>query len=114
MLNPSLTSSNETFGKRDYIFSLYPVGLASYERCCERKTVGDKSYTLVESGGEVPPECRSSCVYSEDDDPSKMFCFAPGDKSVTCNAWWTPTTMPPGRCQPPSCPPVGSRPILRP
>merc|ERR550539_1383518 len=60
------------------------VALSNPERCCERKTVGDKSYTLVESGGEVPLGCKSSCVYTEDDDPNKMFCFAPGYMSVTC------------------------------
>ena len=64
---------------------LYPVSLASNERCCERKTVGDKSYTLEQSGGEVPSRCMSSCVYSQDDDPSKMFCFGPGELSVTCH-----------------------------
>ena len=76
------------------LYPLYPVALANPERCCQRKTVGDKSYTLVESGGEVQPGCKSSCVYTEDDDPSKVFCFGPGDMSVTCHA------MPPstGRC----------------
>ena len=67
------------------LYPLYPVALANTERCCQRKTVGDKSYTLVESGGGVPLACKSSCVYTEDDDPSKMFCFAPGYLTVTCH-----------------------------
>merc|ERR1711874_878586 len=61
------------------------VALASSQSCCERKTVGEKNYTLVESGGEVPPGCKNSCVYSQDDESSKMFCFAPGYLAVTCH-----------------------------
>jgi len=61
------------------------VALASHENCCERKTVGDRSYTLEMSGGKVPPECLNSCVYNPDDDHSKRFCFASGYEKSTCH-----------------------------
>ena len=60
------------------------MALAGYEKCCERKTVGDKSYSLVKSGGTVPPECINSCVYALDEDPSQNVCFAPGNETAIC------------------------------
>ena len=58
--------------------------MGSYEKCCDKKKVGKISYTLAWTGGEVPANCLNSCVYTQDDDPSKMFCFASGYEIVTC------------------------------
>ena len=58
--------------------------MESKEKCCYKKTVGKISYTLAEAGGEVPPSCLNSCVYTQDDDTDKMFCFAAGFETVTC------------------------------
>ena len=61
------------------------VALAYHHDCCERKTVGDKSYTLETSDVSVPAECLNSCVYTLDDDHSKRFCFGSGWEKVTCH-----------------------------
>jgi len=61
------------------------VGLTALEqKCCEKKKVGGKSYTLVEQGGSVPDECKYSCIYSEDDNPDNLVCFVPGPLNSTC------------------------------
>jgi len=61
------------------------VGLTALEqKCCEKKKVGGKSYTLVEQGGSVPDECKYSCIYKEDDNPDNHVCFAPGHLNSTC------------------------------
>jgi len=69
------------------IFGL-AAAVASYEKCCDKKTVGQISYSLVESGGNVPASagCLNSCVYTQDGDSDKMFCFARGNETVTCQA----------------------------
>jgi len=61
------------------------VGLTTLEqKCCEKKKVGLKSYTLVQQGVSVPDECKNSCVYKEDDNPDNHVCFAPGHLNSTC------------------------------
>ena len=71
------------------MFVIYPATLACGEKCCEKKKVGDKSYTLVEwSGVTVPSACIDSCVYSQDDDPTQKFCFAPGNLTFACRPQW--------------------------
>ena len=62
----------------------FPAAMASSEKCCDKKMVGNISYSLVKSGGDVPSDCLNSCVYTQDDDPDKMFCFARGNETVTC------------------------------
>jgi len=57
------------------------------EPCCSKKTVGDLSYTLVNSedtsiAGRYG--CKSNCVYQQDDLPGSLFCFADGDLPTTC------------------------------
>jgi len=57
------------------------------EPCCSRKTVGDLSYTLVNSEDTSIASrygCISNCVYHQDDLPGKLFCFADGDLPATC------------------------------
>merc|ERR1711936_469172 len=55
--------------------------------CCERKKVGEFSYTLVSAGddSQLPERCKNSCVYSRDGAQDKtLYCFATGDLSSTC------------------------------
>jgi len=52
--------------------------------CCPSKTVGDFSYTLVETEAPVPSECFN-CTYTRDDMQGSLFCFAPGDLPVHCD-----------------------------
>jgi len=57
------------------------------EPCCFKKTVGDLSYTLVNSEDTSIASrygCISNCVYHQDDLPGKLFCFADGDLPATC------------------------------
>lgn len=53
------------------------------EDCCEKKTVGSKSYTLFKSGVKVPEECNKGCAYKEDG-TENIFCFSPGNLTVNC------------------------------
>lgn len=47
------------------------------EDCADRKTVSGKSYTLVDSEGCVPSNCKSSCIYQEDGTTNRV-CFSHG------------------------------------
>ena len=49
--------------KTKVIISLSPIAaLGSHEKCCERKTVGEKTYTLIEAGGDVPDHCKGRFI----------------------------------------------------
>merc|ERR1712187_696622 len=62
------------------------LGVAAALNCCEKKTVGDKSYTLVDVGGTVPQECLHSCIYSQDESSDgPNYCFKSGAMDVTCH-----------------------------
>jgi len=74
----------QMMGIRPSIVALFGLAVALAEKCCERKTVGDKSYTLVKSGGTVPSGCLNSCLYTPDDDPSINVCFGLGNETSTC------------------------------
>merc|ERR1719312_2309099 len=53
--------------------------------CCESKTVGPNTYTLVED--ETASEawgCKSLCVYKMEGKPESRFCFKSGDLPVNC------------------------------
>merc|ERR1719369_1236180 len=53
--------------------------------CCESKTVGPNTYTLVED--ETASEawgCNSLCVYKMEGKPDSRFCFRSGDLPVNC------------------------------
>jgi len=57
------------------------------EPCCSKKTVGDLSYTLVNSEDTSIASrygCKSNCVYQQDDSPGALFCFAVGDLPTNC------------------------------
>jgi len=62
------------------------VGGPTGSPCCASKTVGDKSYTLVETDYAVPDECLNGCTYSRDDQAGSLFCFAKGELPVQCTA----------------------------
>merc|ERR1711953_7044 len=74
----------QMMGIRPSIVALFGLAVALAEKCCERKTVGDKSYTLVKSGGTIPSGCLNSCLYTPDDDPSINVCFGLGNETSTC------------------------------
>ena len=59
-------------------------------KCCTSKTVGSYSYTLVISPMAVPADCLSPCVYSRDDIPGSLYCFASGSLPVHCNNFLSP------------------------
>merc|ERR1712042_126796 len=63
--------------------------------CCQKKTVGPNSYTLVD--GETAPEtfgCTSPCVYTMDmSDGATHYCFKSGDQPVTCTGGFTKITI---------------------
>ena len=78
--------------------TIFPENLP--EPCCFKKTVGDLSYTLVNSEDTSIASrygCISNCVYHQDDLPGKLFCFADGDLPATCTGWCLPypSTFPP-------------------
>merc|ERR1719435_15541 len=52
--------------------------------CCAAKTVGDYSYTLVDSPASFPAECKKSCAYTRDGEDGSLYCFAPGNLAVKC------------------------------
>merc|ERR1712013_119591 len=55
--------------------------------CCNKKTVGNVSYTFVNSEDTSVAStygCMSNCVYEQDDVPGSLFCFADGDLPTTC------------------------------
>jgi len=69
------------------------LGIAAALNCCEKKTVGDKSYTLVDVGGTVPQECPHSCIYSQDQgSDGQNYCFKSGSLEVTCHEMKPPVS----------------------
>merc|ERR1719308_440582 len=53
--------------------------------CCESKTVGSNSYTLVENEtASKDLGCNSLCVYKMDGKPESRYCFKSGDMPVNC------------------------------
>jgi len=65
----------------------FSLGAKIPEPCCSRKTVGDLSYTLVNSEDTSIASrygCISNCVYQQDDLPGSLFCFAVGDLPTNC------------------------------
>jgi len=75
----------------------FSLGAKIPEPCCSRKTVGDLSYTLVNSEDTSIASrygCISNCVYQQDDLPGSLFCFAVGDLPTNCTgAVSVPTTL---------------------
>merc|ERR1711942_125511 len=52
--------------------------------CCAAKTVGEYSYTLVDSPDSFPAECEKACAYTRDGQEGSLYCFAPGPLPVHC------------------------------
>jgi len=52
--------------------------------CCAAKTVGEYSYTLVDSPESFPAECQKACAYTRDGQEGSLYCFAPGPLPVHC------------------------------
>jgi len=71
-------------------------------KCCGAKTVGEYSYTLIDTDAIVPKQCKDSCAYTRDDQKGSMYCFAVGEEVVECQG-----EMPVNWCYPRygGCPP---------
>ena len=54
------------------------------ERCCDRKSVGGVTYTLLSINKMKTKTCESRCLYQKDNHPGKTFSFAKGALALTC------------------------------
>jgi len=54
------------------------------QECCVSKTVGDYSYTRVDTSVGFPKACLAPCAYTRDDQPGSLYCFAAGSLAVKC------------------------------
>merc|ERR1712107_175247 len=62
-------------------------GHAQGAECCQEKTVGGVSYSLLTEAfhGSLPHQCLTSCVYTKNGVlSSPKFCFARGDLATEC------------------------------
>merc|ERR1711973_383742 len=62
-------------------------GHAQASECCQEKTVGGVSYSLLPEAfhGSLPHQCLTSCVYTKTGMlSSPKFCFARGDLATEC------------------------------
>jgi len=61
-------------------------GHAQAAECCQEKTVGGVSYSLLPEAfhGSLPHQCLTSCVYTKTGMSSPKFCFARGDLATDC------------------------------
>merc|ERR1711872_819482 len=61
-------------------------GHAQASECCQEKTVGGVSYSLLPEAfhGSLPHQCLTSCVYTKNGMSSPKFCFARGDLATEC------------------------------
>merc|ERR1712115_7880 len=59
---------------------------AQAAECCQEKTVGGVSYSLLPEDfhGSLPHQCLNSCVYTKTGKSSPKFCFARGDLATEC------------------------------
>jgi len=63
-------------------------GHAQAAECCQEKTVGGVSYSLLPEAfhGSLPHQCLTSCVYTKTGiSSSPKFCFGRGDLATECN-----------------------------
>merc|ERR1712180_320408 len=61
---------------------------AQAAECCQEKTVGGVSYSLLPEAfhGSLPHQCLTSCVYTKTGiSSSPKFCFGRGDLATECN-----------------------------
>merc|ERR1712055_436305 len=61
-------------------------GHAQAAECCQGKTVGGVSYSLLPEAfdGSLPHQCLTSCVYTKTGMSSPKFCFGRGDLATEC------------------------------
>ena len=53
--------------------------------CCQNKTVGAHSFTLIHNyTGPIPSNCKNNCTYERNDQDGSCYCFAVGDNQVQC------------------------------
>jgi len=59
---------------------------AQAAECCQEKTVGGVSYSLLPEAfhGSLPHQCLTSCVYTKTGMSSPKFCFGRGDLATEC------------------------------
>merc|ERR1712212_167820 len=72
-------------------------GHAQAAQCCQEKTVGGVSYSLLPEAfhGSLPHQCLTSCVYTKTGMlSSPKFCFARGDLATECRDPPPPTEGP--------------------
>merc|ERR1712212_1341454 len=72
-------------------------GHAQAAQCCQEKTVGGVSYSLLPEAfhGSLPHQCLTSCVYTKTGMlSSPKFCFARGDLATECKDPPPPTEGP--------------------
>merc|ERR1712223_1601229 len=70
---------------------------AQAAECCQEKTVGGVSYSLLPEAfhGSLPHQCLTSCVYTKTGIlSSPKFCFARGDLATECRDPPPPTEGP--------------------
>jgi len=81
-------------------------GKSMPQECCATKKVGEYFYTLIKTTGQVPPQCKKSCVYTRDSEEGSRYCFATGNLPVTCieDTEDIPSNCYPGPPGPTGCP----------
>jgi hypothetical protein len=62
-----------------------PAGEKPPKECCDTKTVGGVTYTLVGRMDTQMYNCMSDCIYQKEGMGGAKFCFAIGDQKVECN-----------------------------
>merc|ERR1712013_499200 len=62
-----------------------PAGEKPDKECCDTKTVGGVTYSLIGQMDTKMYNCLSDCIYMKEGQEGGKFCFAMGDLQVECN-----------------------------
>jgi len=62
-----------------------PAGEKPDKECCDTKTVGGVTYSLIGQMDTKMYNCLSDCIYMREGQEGSKFCFAMGDLQVECN-----------------------------
>merc|ERR1719219_2012407 len=62
-----------------------PAGEKPDKECCDTKTVGGVTYSLIGQMDTKIYNCLSDCIYMREGQEGSKFCFAMGDLQVECN-----------------------------
>jgi len=62
-----------------------PAGEKPDKECCDTKTVGGVTYSLIGQMDTKMYNCLSDCIYMREGQEGQKFCFAMGDLQVECN-----------------------------